>query len=165
MKDLISNFRRLYENGLLIPDEMPLDEMARLLNEQGPSPLIGVEWTVGSKLFKRHIQLADSKPTEAVYVLPDKSGFVIIEKAWKPDNCLLLDAYGKERMRLIAPWQMTGAQLPEGVTFGYPEKGYSNPKTGAPGSYGINGWVGHSKFYFELDYQTGTFLWCVSIRD
>jgi hypothetical protein len=124
-------------------------------------PIVKYSWTVGSEA----VVLNDLDSKLSLNLLPDLNGFIVIEKDWKPDNCLLLDAYGKERMRLSVPWQMTGAQNPAGATFGYPEKGYPHPVTGDMGSYGINGWVGQSKFYFELNYKTGEFLWCRQIRD
>ena len=98
-------------------------------------------------------------------VLPDSTGFICFESASKPDNCLLLDAYGHERMRLSVPWQMTGAGNAEGATFGNIDGPYANPKTGLMSEFGISGWVGQAKFFFALNYHTGEFLWCKQIRD
>ena len=42
-------------------------------------------------------------------LLPDATGFIAFESDHKPDNCLLLDVYGKQRMRLTVPWRMTGS--------------------------------------------------------
>lgn len=102
--------------------------------------------------------------------LPDASGFIAFESDWKPDNCVLLDVYGKERMRLTVPWEMTGSTHPESAqaptSFANTSAPYVNPQTGEVGVYGVTAWVERAgKFYFELDYHTGQFLWCRQIRD
>ncbi len=121
-------------------------------------PIVRYSWETDKKSF-------ESPNTGYWRLLPDASGFICFEKMWIPNNCVLLDAYGKERMRLSVPWEMTGAGNSEGATFGNIDGPYTNPTTGQSGVFGINGWVGHSKFYFELNYQTGKFLWCKEIRD
>ncbi len=104
--------------------------------------------------------------------LPDASGFICFESEWKPDNCLLLDAYGKERMRLTVPWEMTGAIHPTAsqppTCFENISEPYDNPETGEKGKFGVTAHIADvfgCKFYFELNYHTGEFLWCKKIRD
>jgi len=98
-------------------------------------------------------------------LLPDRSGFIGFERERKPNNCVLLDAFGKERMRLTVPWKLTGAGSSESATFGDVDGPYADPSTGVLGVFGVSGWVGNAKFYFELDYHTGKFFWCKRIRD
>ncbi len=102
--------------------------------------------------------------------LPDATGFIGFESDWRPDNCVLLDVYGKERMRLTVPWKMTGSSDPaSGVSptsFTNITAPCINPTTGEIGLFGVSAWVERAgKYYFELDYHTGQFLWCRQIRD
>jgi hypothetical protein len=103
-------------------------------------------------------------------ILPDASGFIVFEKGWKPDNCLLLDAYGNERMRLVVPRQLTGGLVDSSyetgdATFVNVSAPYKNPSTGAEGKFGVAAYVEGGKFYLELDYHTGQFLWGKQIMD
>lgn len=102
--------------------------------------------------------------------LPDASGFIAFESDWRPDNCVLLDVYGKERMRLTVPWQMTGSAHPESsqppTSFANTSAPCEHPQTGKKGIFGVTAWVERmGNFYFELDYHSGQFLWCRQIRD
>ena len=124
-------------------------------------PVVRHTWVVSGKSF-------DSAKGGYWRVLPDSSGFICFERESKPNNCVLLDAYGKERMRLSVPWKMTGATDPEAEqvsTFDNISAPYVNPVDGKEGQFGVVGWVGERKYYFELDYHTGQFLWCKPIRD
>ena len=103
-------------------------------------------------------------------LLPDASGFICFESDWKPDNCLLLDVFGKERVRLTVPWQLTRAMNPESAkpptSFARVSAPFVNPSDGKAGEFGVIAWVelaGH--YYFELDYRNGQFLWGREIRD
>ncbi len=131
---------------------------------RGFGPVVMYSWVVAADSYE---SLVDRKIFNWE-LLPDCSGFICFESAWKPDNCLLLDAFGKERMRLTVPWKMTGATNPEAEqasTFGSIDGPYANPTSGKNGQFGVSGWVGQGKYYFELDYKTGIFLWCKPIRD
>lgn len=102
--------------------------------------------------------------------LPDSSGFICFERDWVPDNCVLLDAYGKERMRLTVPWQLTKHPDPKSAAaptcFDNFSAPYCNPVDNMEGTFGVTAWVENAgKFYFELDYHTGKFLWGREIRD
>ena len=105
------------------------------------------------------------------YLLPDGTGFICFERGQlKPNNCLLLDAYGKERIRLNVPWQLTRNKNPESAIspthFASDSVPYINPTDGKQGEFGVTAWVEHAgKYYFELDYHTGQFLWGKEIRD
>jgi len=73
-------------------------------------------------------------------------------------------------MRLTVPWQMTGSTSPESgqspTTFGLVSAPYVNPADGQEGKFGVTAWVEYAgKFYFELDYHSGQFLWCKRIMD
>jgi hypothetical protein len=128
-------------------------------------PVKKYSWLVDDTHFE--IQKPNGQSWET---LPDASGFICFESDWKPDNCTLLDAYGKERMRLTVPWQMTGSTSPESgqppTSFENISAPYVNPADGKEGKFGITAWVEYAgKFYFELDYHTGQFLWCKRIMD
>ena len=128
-------------------------------------PIVRYSWETDKKSF-------ESPNTGYWRLLPDASGFICFEKMWIPNNCVLLDAYGKERMRLTVPWQMTGATQPEAglapTSFDNVSEPCTNPATGEVGKFGVSAHIGNgidSKFYFELDWTTGQFLWCRQIRD
>jgi hypothetical protein len=101
-------------------------------------------------------------------LLPLNDGFIVFENTKTPNNCLLLDAYGNERVRLTVPWQLAGITDPaarEASEFDNVSEPYLNPLTGEKGQFGVTGWIGQAKYYFELDYKKASFLWCVRIRD
>ena len=126
-------------------------------------------WYVGDERIERAVD-------KWIYVheLPDASGFIGFEKDWKPDNCLLFDAYGKERMRLTVPWELTGRQIPKDavMTFKNVSAPCINPQDGKVGQFGVSAYIegsgsgGYAEgdWYFELDYHTGKFLWGKEIR-
>ncbi len=123
-------------------------------------------WRVGDAL----IRVSNDDWIYSV-VLPDASGFIGFEQhRQEPDNCLLLDAYGKERMRLTVPWELTRHQNPESAkpptSFENVSAPYVNPVDGKRGEFGVTAWVEYAgKYYFELDYRIGIFLWGKEIRD
>jgi hypothetical protein len=128
--------------------------------------IVAYSWNVDEKYFKKNIDISKQCWRE----LPDSSGFICFESESKSDNCTLLDAYGKERMRLTVPWQMTGSTSPESglppTSFENISAPYINPADGKEGKFGVTAWVEYAgKHYFELDYHTGKFLWCKRIRD
>lgn len=106
--------------------------------------------------------------------LPDASGFIIFQSKRNTDNCVLRDAYGKDRMRLTVPLQLTGLDIPKDVEMWFKNISdpYKNPKDGQVGIFGVTAWVEGSgsggylegDWYFEFDYHTGTFLWGREIR-
>ena len=62
-------------------------------------PIMKYSWHVDEVIYE--IQKPKKQSWEA---LPDATGFICFESDSKPDNCTLLDAYGKERMRLSVFW-------------------------------------------------------------
>jgi hypothetical protein len=143
-------------------------ELVELSLSQDPSkriygPFIRHSWQVNGQQFE------SDRPGHWC-LLPDASGFICFERERKPDNCVLLDAYGNERMRLTVPWQLTRHAYPESgkspTHFDYPSEPHINPATGEKGSYGVEAWIEYAgKYYFELNYRTGQFLWGKEIRD
>lgn len=115
-----------------------------------------------------------SVPLEAgknsdLHLLPDASGFISFETAHVPNNCTLLDAYGKKRMRLTVPWQLTTANNPASnappTSFWGISEPYENPADGKPGVFGVKAWVEFGgEYYFELDWRMGQFLWGKEVR-
>lgn len=96
--------------------------------------------------------------------LPDATGFLLCENVERADNLVLLDAYGKERMRLAVPWQLT--HQPTSESAAYPSHfiglttPWDNPRTGEKGKFAVLAWVQYAGDYaFELDWRTGQFLW------
>ncbi len=128
-------------------------------------PATKYTWTVDGANYS--IQRPDR---QTWHMLPDATGFICFEHEWNPNNCLLLDVYGKERMRLTVPWQLT---IPQNPSSAMPPTSFAgigtpciNPLDGKKGRFGLEAWVEHAgRYYFELDYHTGQFLWGREIRD
>jgi len=102
-----------------------------------------------------------------IKLFPDYSGFICFDNKRKFDNCTLLDPYGKERMRLIVPWELTGQDVPKHAEMWFRniDGPYDNPITGEKGKFGVSAWIEYAgDYYFELDYHTGKFLWGKPIR-
>lgn len=145
------------------------DEWLKWFNDHhgyGFGPVTKYSWSAGGTQY----EIPVDRKKFIWEVLPDSSGFICFESESKPDNCTLLDAYGKERMRLTVPWQMTGSTSPESglppTSFENISAPYINPVTGEEGKFGVTAWVEYAgKHYFELDYHTGQFLWCKRIMD
>lgn len=129
-------------------------------------PVLKHSWQVDDQTYERL-----NPRNDGMGVLPRFAGFIVFESAWKPDNCLLLDVYGKERMRLTVPRHLTGGLVDPSYetgagTFCYVcSTPYVNPKTGVQGQFGVEAYVEEGRFYFELNYHTGEFLWGRQIRD
>lgn len=129
-------------------------------------PIIRYSWMAGEV---EHEKL-DKSSRFFLRQLPDASGFICFESGRKPDNCLLLNSFGKEIGRLTVPWQMTRSVNPESAksptTFAGVGSPCINPVDGKEGSFGVDAWVEHAgMYYFELDYHAGKFLWGKKIKD
>ncbi len=165
----IKNLMRHNNRGDSWPDKNFLEHLHEWdkthPNESIYGPIVKYTWEVDGVMYERrnvgHDQLC---------VFPDEQGFIAFEEGWKPDNCLLLDAYGQERMRLTVPRHLTGGLVDPSYETGEAafvnvSEPYKNPLTGVVGKFGVTAYVEGGKFYFELDYHTGEFLWCRQIRD
>ena len=129
-------------------------------------PVIRYSWVVDGVNYNKYNQ----PPRLILNELPDASGFIGFEKGWEPDNCLLFDSIGDERMRLTVPWQLTESKNPESqkspTSFAGVGAPCVNPSTGCLGLFGVDAWVEHAgMYYFELNYHSGQFLWGKEIRD
>lgn len=122
-------------------------------------PTVLHTWRVNDTEFTRLNPLNDYfRP------LPDGTGFLLCEKINRSDNLVLLDAYGKERMRLSIPWQLTRHPTPKSANYPSHFLGLTTPwgnlKTGEQGKFAVLAWVEYAGDYaFELDWKTGQFLW------
>lgn len=106
--------------------------------------------------------------------LPDDSGFIVFDGKRNTDNCVLLDAFGKERIRLTVPYELTGLDIHKDTEMWFKNIStpYKNPKDGRVGKFGVSVWIEgtgsggylEGDWYFELDYHTGKFLWGKEIR-
>ena len=167
---MVKNLMRHNNRGDVLPDKDFLEHFD-VWHEQHPDqpifgPIAKHSWLVSGQNYERL-----NPQNDTLRVLPDASGFLLFEAVKRPDNLVLLDAYGTERMRLDVPWRMTGATNPE---FGkYPtgfislETPYPNPTTGEEGKFGVKAYVEGfygQAFYFELDYHAGKFLWCYRLE-
>jgi hypothetical protein len=128
-------------------------------NEPMFGPIAKYSWTVGGNV---HVRL--NPRNDGLYPLPDASGFLLCEHVERPDNLVLLDAYGKERKRLSVPWQLTRRPTPASAPFPSRFIGlttpWANPATGEAGRFAVLAWVEYAGDYaFELDWHTGEFLW------
>jgi hypothetical protein len=170
MNCLIAKLRRHFLDGFSLDDDLPINEKARLMDGRVPSPLVRLTWACGKEFFDMKIAVIDGRAKLAIAKLPDATGFLCFERDSTPDNCLLLDAHGKERMRLTVPWQLTKPRNPESAkpptSFANISAPYINPADGKEGTFGVTAWVEHAgRYYFELDYHSGEFLWGREIRD
>lgn len=200
MNAVIKNLKSHYADGLVIDDSLSSDEIIVILQDKKPGGLVKITWTVDGRSYSAQagnleekdipyfkpsmpvklalvnrllgcVQPPTLKRFVSFHLLPDSSGFLRFESGWdRSDNCLLLNAYGKERMRLTVPWEMTGSKHAESAlaptSFANISGPYVNPADGKEGQYGVTAWVERAgMFYFELDYHTGQFLWCKQIRD
>jgi hypothetical protein len=122
-------------------------------------PTINYMWEVdGTKFSKPNPRNDYLRP------LPDATGFLLCENLERNDNLVLLDAYGKERMRLSIPWQLTRDPHPEMTEYPSHFIGlttpWDNPETGEVGKFAVLAWVQYAGDYaFELDWNTGQFKW------
>jgi hypothetical protein len=142
-------------------------------------PVTLYSWEISGTL----IEFDNSAQTASIKILPDATGFICFENTFAPDNCLLLDAWGKERMRLTVPWEMTGYEgvppdmrtqgkpMPRKMWFRNVSTPHTHPDTGEPGQFGVSanleygdGEYDYCDYYFELDWRTGEFLWGRPIR-
>lgn len=101
---------------------------------------------------------------DGVEVFPDASGFLLCEQLDRADNLVLLDMHGQEQMRLAVPWHLTRSLSLDGAKYPSHFVGlttpWDNPETGQEGKFAVLAWVQHDGDYaFELDWQTGKFLW------
>jgi hypothetical protein len=128
-------------------------------NEFVFGPITKHTWQVDEITFER-----PNPRNDGLDVLPDSSGFLLCEKVDRIDNLVLLDAYGKKRMRLSVPWQLTRDPHPEMAVYPSHFVGlttpWDSPKTGEVGKFAVLAWVHYAGDYaFELDWHAGRFLW------
>ena len=148
-------------------DEVLYDDFSGNSDCKYRGPTVKYLWKMGV--------ISCERPTpnnDGMWVLPDASGFLVCENAKRSDNLLLLDAFGKERMRLGVPWQMTGCTDPRSGE--YPSRfiglttTWTHPITDELGKLGLHVYVAGSglweTWYFEFDWQAGKFLWCRPMR-
>ena len=159
----ISELLMVNSRGDVLPDKDFLGHLKIWESSQptGTSfgPVLKYVWKADSSCYERLNARNDHfRP------LPDASGFLLCENVERADNLLLLDAFGKERMRLAVPWQLT--RQPDAKSAAYPSRfiglttPWENPKTGAQGKFAVLAWVQYAGDYaFELNWQTGEFLW------
>lgn len=176
----IRGFTLHNNRGLSVPDTEVLHWRKYYPRDQASvfGPITKYSWTVNGRLYEIE------KPTgQSWETLPDSSGFICFEDRYAEDNCLLLDAYGEERMRLTVPWELAGNEgvPPELLRAGKPKprrmwfiglaSPWVHPRTGEPGKLGVtahleygDGPYDYHDYYFELDWRAGEFLWGRPIR-
>ncbi|MDA7418213.1 hypothetical protein PGB34_17750 [Xenophilus arseniciresistens] len=159
-------FTRHGETGVEVLDKDYLKWLETHSPSELGSKIVAYSWIVDGRKLMAQIDIANCIWQE----LPDASGFICIESEWRPDNCVLLNAYGEERMRLTVPWQLTRELNPESAkpptSFMRVSAPFINPETSLRGEFGVIAWVEHAgTYYFELDYHAGEFLWGREIRD
>lgn len=92
-------------------------------------PVIAYSWIV----HREECRIDDPKSELLIQVLPDASGFICFRNSWSPDNCVLLVAYGKARLPLTVPWELTRTKNPESAK---PPTSFEN--VSGPGSSGTD---------------------------
>ena len=157
----IRNLTRHYADGFSLPDSLTIDEKARLMTTRGRLNLVALTWECLGKECELSARFERADIPLSVNLLPDASGLICFEPAYdKPDNCYVLDAYGKERYRLRVPWELTPYDVPPSAKMWFRNVGMH-----MEGQFGVTAWIEYAgDFYFELDYQEGRFLWGKEIR-
>ncbi|MDR0780530.1 MAG: hypothetical protein LBF16_07525 [Pseudomonadales bacterium] len=123
-------------------------------------PIAKHTWEVDGAAYERL-----NPSNDYLKLFPDATGFLLFEKAQRPDNLVLLDVYGNQTRRLVVPWRMTGSENPASGL--YPTRfiglttPLDNPDTGEEGKLGVFAWIEYAgDWYFELEPHKGEFLWC-----
>lgn len=184
MRALVQKLIRHFSGNFSFSDDLSINEIAKLMQDREPSLPTRLTWECKGKGYSLDIPVWNGFPALSISKLPDSSGFICFERPTKENNCLLVDAYGKERMRLVVPWEMAGnagtsAEMrnhgkpkPQRMWFENVSEPYAHPETNEPGKFGVrcyleygDGLYEHSDYYFELDWCTGGFLWGRPIRD
>lgn len=164
----INNLTRNLSDGFCFSDDLSINELSRLLQNRIPSPLAKLTWNCGDVSHSMIIPVEKGIPQISITKLPDSSGFICFERSQERDNCLLLDAHGEKRVRLAVPLALTRSKDIESVQAYFLNLSgpYVNPVNGKKGKFGVTAWVEYSgKYYFELDYENGEFLWGKPILD
>lgn len=161
----VCNFTLHGSNGKTVLDEKFLEWLQHHKFEELGATIVAYSWT----LEGRYIEMPVNTAQVTWRLLPDASGFICFERGNVPNNCTLLDAYGKERMRLTVPWQLTTANNPASnappTCFAGLSSPHINPADGKIGQFGVKAWVELAgEYYFELDWCAGKFLWGKEIR-
>jgi hypothetical protein len=161
MNACIHNLTRHYADGFSLPDSLTIDEKARLVANRRGSNLIKLTWECIGKGFELSALFENVNIPLSVSLLPDASGLICFEPTYeRPDNCYILDAYGKERFRLRVPWKLTPYDVPPAA-----KMWFRNIGTHDDGQFGVTAWIEYAgDFYYELDYHEGNFLWGKQIR-
>lgn len=161
----IKNFTLHGANGLKVLETHFLDWLQTHKFEELGGTIAAYSWTVDGQ----NIQVPIDTSRLTWRLLPDQSGFICFERGYVPNNCTLLDAFGKQRMRLTVPWQLTkGRDTASNAApscFVGISAPYANPVDGNEGKFGVKAWVEYAgEYYFELNWHTGEFLWGKEIR-
>lgn len=164
-RNIVSEFTMHGESGVAVRHKDFLQWLQTHQPTELGSKIIAYSWRVGGEELREDIDIGKESWRE----LPDASGFITFESAHVPNNCTLLDAYGKLRMRLTVPWQLTTANNPESnappSSFWGISEPYINPADNKRGQFGVKAWVElGGEYYFELDWHTGQFLWGKEVR-
>lgn len=164
----VMNLMRHNNRGDCWPDKdflLHLKEWDKLHPDQPTyGPIVRHTWEVDGQLFERM-----NPGSDGLYELPDASGFLLCENVKRSNNLVLLDAHGKELMRLSVPWQLTRVPTPNSASYPSHFVGlttpWDNPKTGEIGKFAVLTWVQYAGDYaFELDWHMGQFLWGVYLE-
>lgn len=160
---LVTDLIRHNNRGDALPDKDFLEHLKEWDKTHPNEPVFGPiakhTWRVDGVSYERLNPRNDN-----FRIFPDSSGFLLCEKVDRPDNLVLLDVDGKERMRLSVPWQLT--RDPHSESAAYPSHfvglttPWDNPKTGEVGQFAVLAWVQYAGDYaFELDWRAGQFRW------
>ena len=172
----ISNLVYHYANDLQFKDDLPIEEVEKLIKAKGmtiPLTKLKISWECEGVTIRMDM-LNPTVGKYPLYITPlsDLSGFICFEESWKANNnCLLLNAFGLERMRLTVPVELTKRDIPKTNQMCF--LGITSPWTEFGGKFGVHAWIEGSgsggylegDWYFELDYHTGQFLWGREMRN
>ena len=129
----IENFTIHNNRGQSILDSELINWREVVFGEENEifGPLIGYSWKIGE-----HV-LYLGRDKGYLCELPDASGFICFEDGFSANNnCLLLNAFGLERMRLTVPVELTKRDIPKTN-----QRYFCNISSHIEGQFGVRAWI------------------------
>ena len=162
---VVQSFTLHGSSGINVLDAEFLNWLKTHSPDELGAKIVAYSWQVGNQRFEVTIDIGGNRWS----LLPDSSGFISFNSMRIPNNCKLLDVFGKERSTLNVPWQLTRPKNPASnappTSFSHTSSPYINPANNKLGEFGVKAWVELAgEYYFELDWKTGEFLWGREIR-
>ncbi|MCM0044457.1 MAG: hypothetical protein NBV65_07495 [Burkholderiaceae bacterium] len=143
--DRIENFSRVWDNGAVSSDALPVQEILRLKQATGAKKVIGTKWKHSGKTYEFPFYAR---------LLRDQTGLVYFQNDDIRTGCLVVrNGNGSERALI---------KVPRINVHSCPEKGYLSlpPSSAHFGEieWGCEGNDGYTDYLFDFDWNTGKLL-------